>query len=131
MPRLRVSTYEVADKTYYGCFFLLVVVMKNSTLIFPFAKAMDVINQVLFLIILASFTNGKLENADLHNIASLLKKTHYDCGEMAENNLYASKQVSKCNFAPENLEVSVTVYTKHFGQEINATVCIVNYQSEQ
>ena len=45
--------------------FLSVVVMKNSTLPFPFGKAMDVINQVLFLIILASFTNGELENADL------------------------------------------------------------------
>ena len=85
---------------------LLVVVMKNSTLSFPCAKAVDVINQVLFLIILASFTNGKLENADLHKIASQLKVTHCDCGEMAENNLYVLNQVSKCNNAPENLDVS-------------------------
>ena len=108
--------------------------MKNSTLPFPFAKAMDVINQVLFLIILASFTNGKIENADLQKIASQLKVTHYDCGEMTENNLYALNQVSQCNFAPENLEVSrakITMYTKHFRQEINATVCRVKYQSEQ
>ena len=67
---------------------------------------MDVINQVLFLIILASFTNGKLANADSHNKASQLKVTHYACGEMTENNLYASNKVSKCNIAPENLEVS-------------------------
>ena len=95
---------------------------------------MDVINQVLFLIILASFTNGKLENADLKKIASQLKVTHYDCGEMTENNLYALNQVSQCNFAPENLEVSrakITMYTKLFRQEINATVCRVKYQSEQ
>ena len=87
---------------------------------------MDVINQVLFLIILASFTNGKLENADLQKIASQLKVTHYDCGEMTENNPYALNQVSQCNIAPENLEVSrakITMYTKHFRQEINATVC--------
>ena len=108
--------------------------MKNSTLPFPFAKAMDVINQVLFLIILAFFTNGKIENADLQKIASQLKVTHYDCGEMTENNLYALNQVSQCNIAPENLEVSrakITMYTKHFRQEINATVCRVKYQSEQ
>ena len=50
---------------------------------------MDVRNQALFLITLASFTNGMLENADLHNIASQLTLTHYDCGEMTETNLYA------------------------------------------
>ena len=56
------------------------------------------------------------------------------CGEMTENNLYALNQVSQCNIAPENLEVSrakITMYTKHFRQEINATVCRVKYQSEQ
>ena len=95
---------------------------------------MDVINQVLFPIVLASLTSGKLQNADLHNIASQLKVTHYDCEEMRENNFYALNQVSKCNIAPENLEVSrakITMYTKHFGQEINATVCRVKYQNEQ
>ena len=114
--------------------FPLVVVMEHSTLPFPFAKAMDVINQVLFLFISASFTNGKLENAGLHNIASQIKVTHYDCGEMTENNFYALNQVSKCNIAPEKLEVSranLTMYTKHFRQEINATLCRVKYQSEQ
>ena len=63
--------------------------MKTSTLPFPFANAMDGINQVLFLIVLASFTNGKIKNADLQKIASQLKVTQYDCGEMTENNLYA------------------------------------------
>ena len=108
--------------------------MRYSTLPLPFAKAMDVINQVLFLFILASFTNGKLENADLQNIASQLKVTRYDCREMTENSLHALNQVSKCNIARENLEVSrakITMYTKHFRQEINATVCRVKYQSEQ
>ena len=58
-----------------------------------------------------------LETADLHKIASQLKVTIYDCGEMTENNLYALNQVSQCNIAPENLEVSrakITMYTKHF-----------------
>ena len=85
--------------------------MKNSTLPSSFAKAMDVINQVLFLNILASFTNGKLENVDLKKIASQLKVTHYDCGEMTENNHYALNHVSKCNIAPENLEVSRAKFT--------------------
>ena len=73
--------------------------------------------QVLFFILLASFTNGKLENADLHKIASQTKVTHYDSGEMTENNIYALNQVSECNIAPENLKVSrtkITMYTKHF-----------------
>ena len=104
--------------------------MKISAPPSPFAKAMDVINQVLFLNILARSTNDKLENADLQKIASQLKVTHYDCGEMTKNNLYALNQVSKCNIAPENLEVSrakITMYTKHFRQEIDATVCRVKY----
>ena len=95
---------------------------------------MDVINQVLFLFILASFLNGKLENADLHNIAAQLKVTPYNCLEMTENNLYVLNKVSKCNTAPEKLEVSrakITMYTKHFRQAINATVCRVKYQNEQ
>ena len=53
---------------------------------------------------------------------------------MRENNLYALNQVSQCNISPENLEVSrakITMYTKHFRQDINATVCRVKYQSEQ
>ena len=53
---------------------------------------------------------------------------------MTETNLYALNQVSKCNIAPENLKFSraeITMYTKHFRQEINATVCRVKYQSEQ
>ena len=108
MLPLRASACEVAGKLYYGCFvlFLLVAVTEIPLYSFPFAKPMDVINQVLFLIILACFTNGKLENADLKKIASQLKVTHYDCGEMTENNLYALNQVSQCNIAPENLEVS-------------------------
>ena len=134
MLPLRVRAYEVAGKKYYGFSFSFGSVMKHSTLIFPFAKAMDVINQVLFLNILGSFTKCKLENADSHNIASQLKVTHYDCGEITENNLYALNQFSKWNIAPENLEVSrakITMYTKNYLQEINATVCRFKDQSEQ
>ena len=128
MLSLRVGACEVAGKINYGCLFLflLVVVTKNSTLPFPFAKAMDVITQVLFLITLVTFTNGKLENADLHKIASQLKITHYDFRKMTVHNFYALNQVSKCNIASENLQVKKT-----FRQEINATVCRVKYQSEQ
>ena len=88
----------------------------------------------MFLNILASFTNGKLEKVDLQKIASQLKVTHYDCEEMTENNFYALNQVAQCNIAPENIKVSrakITMYTKHFRQEINATVCRVKSQNEQ
>ena len=87
-----------------------------------------------FKLFLTSCTNSKLENAALQKIASQFKVTHYDCGEMTENNLYALKQVSKSNIASENLEFSraeITMYTKHFRQKINATVCRVNFQNEQ
>ena len=53
---------------------------------------------------------------------------------MTENNLYALNQVSKCNIATENLEVNRvknTMYTKHFRQKTNATVCRVKHQGEQ
>ena len=89
---------------------------------------MDFINQVMFLIILASFTNGNLASADWRSIASQLKVRHYECGEMTENNLHALNQVSKCKIAPQNLEVSrakITMYTNYFRQEINATICRV------
>ena len=89
---LRVGVYEKAGKIYYSCplssvFFLLVVVMRHSTLPFPTAKAMDVKNQFLFLFILASFTNSQLENAHLHNIADKIKITANDCKEMRKNSL--------------------------------------------
>ena len=57
---------------------LLVVVMRHSTLALPFAKAQVVKNQVLFLFILARYTQSKPENADLQKIASQLKLTHYE-----------------------------------------------------
>ena len=53
---------------------------------------------------------------------------------MTENNLYALNQVSECNIAPDNLEVSraeITMYTTHFRQDINATVCRVKYHITQ
>ena len=108
--------------------------MRHSILPFPFAKGTVVKNQVLLLNIFASFTKSNLENADLQKIASLLKVTRYDCGEMTENILYALNQVSNCNTAPAKLEINrakITIYTKHFRQEMNATVCGVRNQSEQ
>ena len=95
---------------------------------------MEVENQVFFLLISASLTNSKPENANLQEIASQIKVTRYDCGETTEINLYALNQVSKCNIAPEKLEVrkaKITMHAKHFRQEINATVCRAKYQSEQ
>ena len=104
--------------------------MRLSTLPFPFANAMDVINQVLFLIISASFTSGKLENADLHDIASQLKVTHYDWGEITENPLYALNQVSKGIIASENLEVSRTKITMNTFSTRNQRNCLKSQISE-
>ena len=108
--------------------------MRHSTLPFSLAKPIDVKNQVSLLFSSASLSNSKPENANFHNIASQLKMTYHDCGEMTETNLYALNHISKCNIAPENLEVSgskITLYKKHFLQEINAIVCRVKFHSQQ
>ena len=71
---------------------------------------------------------------NLASVAKKLRVTHFDCGEMTQNKLYALNQVEQCNVAPENLEVSrasVTLYTKHFRRTINATMCRVKHQSEE
>ena len=113
MLPLRVRAYEVAGKKYYVCPFSLGSVMKHSTRPFPFAKAMDALNQFFFLIILASFTNGKLEDADLQKVASQLKVTHYDCGEMTQNNLYGVNQVKYQSEQDENSWFTNTPTLEH------------------
>ena len=77
---------------------------------------------------------ASLKTPTCRKTASQFKVTHSDYGETTETNRYGRNQISECNIAPENLEASkgkVTIYTKHFRQEINATICRVKYQSEQ
>ena len=53
---------------------------------------------------------------------------------MTENSLYAINQVRPCYITPEELEVSkatITLYTKHFRKELNATKFRIQLQCEK
>ena len=57
---------------------------------------------------------------DADQVAKNLKVSHFDCGAMTENTLYALNQVRQCHITPEELEISQTkiiLYTKHFRKE--------------
>ena len=71
---------------------------------------------------------------DADQVANNLKVSHFDCGAMTENTLYALNQVRQCHITPEELEISQTkiiLYTKHFRKEINATKCRIQHQREK
>ena len=76
-----------------------------------------------------SICNKNEPKAD--DIAPPLQVSHYDCSEMTKNNLLSLNQVKPCNMAPQNIqmnEVKLTMYTKHFRTEINATICRFKHQ---
>ena len=65
------------------------------------------------------------------DIAPSVQVSHYDCKEMTENNLYSLIQVKPCNMAPQSIQmndVKLTMCTKHFRTEINATICRLKHQ---
>ena len=71
---------------------------------------------------------------DADHVAPALKVSHFDCSSMTENSLYAINQVRPCHITPEELEVSkatITLYTKHFRKELNATKCRIQHQREK
>ena len=71
---------------------------------------------------------------DAAQVAPALKVSHYDCSEVTVNTLYAINQVRPCHITPEELESSyarITLYTKPFQKEINATKCRIQYQREK
>ena len=71
-------------------------------------------------------------NAD--QVAPALKVSHFDSSSMTETSLYAINQVRPCHFTPEELEVSkatITFYSKHFREELNATKCRIQHQREK
>ena len=71
---------------------------------------------------------------DGDQVAKNLKVSHFDCGAMTENTLYALNQVRQCHITLEELEVSQTkiiLYTKHFPKEHNATKCRIQHQREK
>ena len=62
------------------------------------------------------------------------KVSHFDCSSTTENSLYAINQVRPCHITPEELESSkatITLYTKHFRKELNATKCRIQHQREK
>ena len=71
---------------------------------------------------------------DADQVAPALKVSHFDCSSMTENSLYAINQVRPYHYTPEELEVSkatITLYTKHFPKELNATKCRIQHQREK
>ena len=71
---------------------------------------------------------------DAEQVAKNLKVSHFDCGAMTENTLYALNQVRQCHITPEELEISQTkiiLHTKHFRKELNATKCRIQHQREK
>ena len=71
---------------------------------------------------------------DADQVAPAIKASHFDCSSMAENSLYAINQVRPCHFTTEELEVTkatITLYTKHFRKELNATKCRIQHQREK
>ena len=71
---------------------------------------------------------------DADQVARALKVSHFDCSSMTENLLYAINQVRPCHITPKELEVSkatITLYTKHFRKELNATKCRIQHQREK
>ena len=45
---------------------------------------------------------------DAVEVAKSLKVSHFDCGAMTENNLYALNRVRQCHITPEELEINQT-----------------------
>ena len=83
-------------------------------------------SKILILFITCYSLINSLPNPNLDDIAQRLSVSHYDCVEMTENKLYALNQVRPCHVSPENIEINpaiITVYTKHFRTELNATMC--------
>ena len=71
---------------------------------------------------------------DADQVAPAHKVSHFDCSSMTENSLFAINQVGPCHITPEELEISkatITLYTKHFRKELNATKCRIQRQREK
>ena len=91
---------------------------------------MAIIECVIILLMLNISICDKYEPIP-DEIAPSVQGSHYDCSEMTENNLFSLNQVKPCNMAPQNIQVNdvkLTMYTKHFRTEINATICRTKHQ---
>ena len=71
---------------------------------------------------------------DADQVAKNLKVSHFGCGAMTENTLYALNQLRQCHITPEELEIGQTkiiLYTKHFRRELNATKYRIKHLCEK
>ena len=71
---------------------------------------------------------------DADQVAENLIVSHFDCGAMTENTLYALNQVRQCQITPEELEIirtKIILYTKHFRKEHNARNRRIRHQGEK
>ena len=94
------------------------------------SEKMAIIESVIILLMLKNSVCIKYEPRP-DDIAPSVQVSNYDCSEMTENNLYSLNQVKPCNMAPQNIQmndVKLTMYTKHFRTEINATICRIKHQ---
>ena len=85
---------------------------------------------VLFLMMLYISLFDKYE-PKLDVIAPPIQVSHSDCSDLTENNLYSLNQVKPFNMAPQTSEmnnIKLSMYTKHFRTEINATICRIKHQ---
>ena len=85
-----------------------------------------------YLVFCSGVTYTLVPDAD--QVAKNLKVSHFDCGAMTENTLYALNQVRQCHITPEELEISQTkiiLYTKRFRKELNATKCRIQHLREK
>ena len=54
---------------------------------------------------------------DADQVSKNLKVSHFDCGAMTENTLYALIQIRQSHFTHDEVEISrtkINLYTKHF-----------------
>ena len=71
---------------------------------------------------------------DADQVAKNLIVSHFDCGALTENALFALNQVRQCHITPKELEFSqtkVNLFTKHFLKELNTTKCRKQQQREK
>ena len=64
-----------------------------------------------FLVFCSEVAYTLVPGAD--QVAKNLKVSHFDCGAMTENTLYALNQVRQCHITPEELEISQTKIILH------------------
>ena len=71
--------------------------LKSSALTLFFVQTLVFCSEVVYTLV-----------PDADEDAKILKVSHFDCGAMTENTLYALNQVRQCYITPDELEISLT-----------------------